>query len=212
MRLASLLAAVVLAGVLAASASATARPVTPQDRALLARPATYEEQIAQQVARRLTGHNASVRCGSLGMSDPRVLGVTPLLNGHSFDYFLMRPAECTYLAWFRQAPARWDPRTCVESDCARVGNIVMALAVVAHESYHLLGYSNEAQVECYGMQSIWFVANKLGASIDESQVLAQLYATRMYPQRRTQTPAYWSAECRDGGKLDLRPSLARWPS
>jgi|SRR6266481_2004260 len=212
MRLASLVAAVVLAGVLAASASATARPVTPQDRALLARPATYEEQIAQQVARRLTGHNASVRCGSLGISDPRVLGVTPLQNGRSFDYFLMRPAECTYLAWFRQAPARWDPRICGESDCARVGSIVMALAVVAHESYHLLGYSNEAQVECYGMQSIWFVANKLGASVDESQVLAQLYATRMYPQRRTQTPTYWSAQCRDGGKLDLRPSLARWPS
>lgn len=212
MRLASILAAVVLAGTLAASASATARPVTPHDRALLARPATSEEQIAQQVARRLTGHNASVRCGSLGMSDPRVLGVTPLLNGHSFDYFLMRPAECTYLAWFHQAPARWDPRTCVESDCARVASIVMALAVVAHESYHLLGYSNEAQVECYGMQSIWFVANKLGASVDESQALASMYATQMYPQRRTQTPTYWSAQCRDGGKLDLRPSLARWPS
>jgi hypothetical protein len=146
------------------------------------------------------------------MSDPRVLGVTPLQNGHSFDYFLMRPAECTYLAWFHQAPARWDPRTCAESDCARVGDIAMALAVVAHESYHLLGYSNEAQVECYGMQSIWFVANKLGASIDESQALASLYATRMYPSRRTLTPTYWSAQCRDGGKLDLRPSLARWPS
>ena len=212
MRLASLVAAVVLAGVLAASASATARPVTPQDRALLARPATYEEQIAQQVARRLTGHNASVRCGSLGISDPRVLGVTPLQNGRSFDYFLMRPAECMYLAWFRQAPARWDPRACVESDCARVGSIVMALAVVAHESYHLLGYSNEAQVECYGMQSIWFVASKLGASLAESQAIASFYATNMYPQRRTRTPAYWSAECRDGGTLDLRPSLARWPS
>jgi hypothetical protein len=212
MRLASIFAAVVLAGVLAASASATARPVTPQDRALLARPATYEEQIAEQVARRLTGHNASVRCGSLGISDPNVLGVTPLLNGHSFDYFLMRPLQCTNLAWFHQAPARWDPRTCVESDCARVAGMAMALAVVAHESYHLLGYSNEAQVECYGMQSIWFVANKLGASIDESQALASLYATRMYPQRRTGSPRYWSAECRDGGKLDLRPSLHRWPS
>src|ERR1700704_1684387 len=96
----AMLFAVVLAGVLAASASATARPITPQDRALLARPATQEEQIAEQVARRLTGHHASVRCGSLGISDPRVLGVTPLLSGHSFDYFLMRPSQCTNLAWF----------------------------------------------------------------------------------------------------------------
>ena len=212
MRLASILAAVVLAGVLAASASATARPVTPQDRALLARPATSEEKIAEQVARRLTGHNASVRCGPLGESNPRILGVTPLLNGHSFDYFLMRPAECMYLAWFRQSPARWDPRTCTSEDCAQVGYIAWALAVVAHESYHLLGYSNEAQVECYGMQSIWFVANKLGASVAEAQAIASLYATQMYPPRRWQTPTYWSAECRDGGKLDLRKSLARWPS
>ena len=212
MRVTVLLFAAALACVFAASASATARPVNAQDRALLARSATYEEKIAEQVAARLTGHRVSVRCGPIGVSDARVLGVTPLLNSRSFDYFLMRPAECTYLSWFRQAPTRWDPATCASEDCASVGAITMALAVVAHESYHILGYSNEAQVECYGMQSIWFVANKLGASVVQSQALATLYATRMYPTRRTSTPQYWSAQCRDGGKLDLRPSLHRWPS
>lgn len=212
MRVWLILPALALAGALATAAHASARPVTKLDRALLARPATYEEQIAEQVARRLTGHDASVRCGPLGTSNPNVLGVTPLLDGHSFDYFLMRPAECTYLAWFRRAPARWDPRSCAESDCLEVPDIAMALAVVAHESYHLLGYSNEAQVECYGMQSIWFVASKLGAPVAESQALASLYATRIYPQRRVQTPAYWSPQCRDGGKLDLRPARAGWPS
>jgi hypothetical protein len=124
----------------------------------------------------------------------------------------MRPAECTFLAWFRREPSRWDPRSCSGSDCLEVPDITMALAVVAHESYHLLGYTNEAQVECYGMQSIWFVASKLGGSVAESQALASLYATRMYPERRIQTPTYWSPECRDGGRYDLRRSLARWPS
>ena len=146
------------------------------------------------------------------MSDPRVIGVTPFSSNGPVDYFLMRPAECKYLAWFRHAPARWDPRSCTEADCLQVGNIAMSLAVVAHESYHILGYRNEAQVECYGMQSIWFVANKLGGAIAESQALATLYATRMYPTRQYTTPRYWSAECRDGGKYDLRRSLARWPS
>jgi hypothetical protein len=207
-----LLAAVVATGALAASATAEVRPVNAHDRALLARPATYEEQIAEQVALRLTHHKAAVRCGSIGVGNSNVLGVTPLLNGRSFDYFLMLPAECTYLAWFRESPARWDPRTCAESDCATVPKMAMALAVVAHESYHILGYSNEAQVECYGMQSIWFVASKLGATVPEAQALASLYATRMYPLRRTRTPEYWSPECRDGGKYDLRPALARWPS
>jgi hypothetical protein len=212
MRVWVFLVTAVTAGVLAATAQATARPVTAQDRALLARPATSEEQIAEQVARRLTGHNASVRCGSIGVSNPNILGVTPLLGGRSFDYFLMRPSECTYLAWFHRTTTRWDPRTCAPEDCPLVPSIAMALAVVAHESYHLLGYTNEAQVECYGMQSIWFVASKLGASVPEAQALASLYATKMYPLRRTQTPQYWSPQCRDGGKLDLRPSLARWPS
>src|SRR5438067_13618436 len=212
MRVWVVLLTAVTVGVLAATAQATARPVTAQDRALLARPATAEEQVAEQVARRLTGHKASVRCGSIGVSSPNILGVTPLLDGRSFDYFLMRPSECTYLAWFHRTPSRWDPRSCVPEDCPLVPSIAMALAVVSHESYHLLGYSNEAQVECYGMQSIWFVASKLGASVAESQALASLYATRMYPERRTRTPAYWSAECRDGGKLDLRPSVGSWPS
>jgi len=212
MRLALLLAAVALAGAAASVAHAEARPLTASDRALLARAATYEEQIGELVARRLTGHVVSVRCGSIGESDPRVLGVTPFGSTGPVDYFLMRPAECTYLAWFRQAPARWDPRTCAAEDCSRVASIAMSLAVVAHESYHILGYRNEAQVECYGLQSVWFVANKLGASIAEGQALATFYATRMYPTRRTTTPRYWSAECRDGGKYDLRRSLARWPS
>jgi hypothetical protein len=211
-RLRFLLLAVLAAGLAAASAQANARPVTPQDKALLARVATSEERVAEAVAARLTGHKSSVRCGPLGYADSRILGVTPLLDQRSFDYFLMRPEQCSYLAWFRQAPWRWDPRSCAAEDCAYVSKIAMALAVVSHESYHVLGYSDEAQVECYGMQSIWFVANKLGASVAESQALASLYATRMYPTRQLSTPRYWSAECRDGGKFDLRPKLRRWPS
>ncbi len=212
MRVRALAGVVLLAVVLAGSAYAAARPLTPQDRRLLARPATWEERIAERVAARLTHHSASVRCGALGIRDPRVLGVTPQLDHHSLDYFLMRPAECTYLAWFDRDPARWDPRSCAGSDCRYVPDIAMALAVVAHESYHLLGYANEAQVECYGMQSIWFVARRLRAPVGEAQALAAFYATEMYPLRQTSTPRYWSAECRDGGALDLRPASHGWPS
>jgi hypothetical protein len=207
------LAALALAGVLATSAFASARPVTARDRALLARPATAEEQVAERVAERLTGHKQiAVRCGNTGVADPNVLGATPMSNGHAFDYFLMRPAECTYLAWFHGAPRRWDPRTCVPSDCRYVGNIAWALQTVAHESYHLLGYTNEAQVDCYGMQSIWFVASSLGAPLPEAQAFGALFAQRIYPLRRIETPTYWSPECRDGGVYDLRAASHAWPS
>jgi hypothetical protein len=203
----------VLAAVLAAGAQASARPATARDRALLARSATHEETIAESVAERLTSHaSVEVRCGNTGVADPNVLGVTPMQNGHAFDYFLMRPAECTYLAWFRQSPARWDPRTCAPADCRYAVDIAWALQTVAHESYHLLGYTNEAQVDCYGMQSIWFVATRLGASLSEAEALAQLFAQRIYPLRRTETPTYWSPQCRDGGAYDLRPNSSAWPS
>jgi len=212
-RPAALLVLLVLAAALAAGAHASARPVRLADRLLLARPATAEEVVAEHVAERLTGHkDVSVRCGPLGVHDPHVVGVTPILSGHAFDYFLMLPAECTYLTWFHDAPGRWDPRACRPDDCPYVGAIALALQTVSHESYHLLGYTNEAQVECYGMQSLWFVANKLGAPVAEAQAYAQLYATRMYPLRRTQSPQYWSSECRNGGTYDLRPSSSAWPS
>jgi hypothetical protein len=211
MRARIVLGVVLGAGLFAGAAHATARPITAHDKALLARPATYEEKIAEAVAGRLTHHTVSVRCGDIG-EPTNVLGVTPFADNHPLDYFLMRPDECTYLTWFHQSPTRWDPRSCSDSDCKYVSDIATALAVVAHESYHILGYVNEARVECYGMQSIWYVANKLGASVPESEALASFYATKIYPLREKATPQYWSAQCRDGGKYDLRPESHSWPS
>jgi hypothetical protein len=212
MRAGAVIVVVALAGVLAAGAYANARPATARDRALLARPATTEEQVAERVAERLTGHrNVAVRCGDMGIPDRNVLGVTPMVNGHAFDYFLMRPAECTYLTWFHEAPARWDPRTCSPSDCRYTVDMIWALQTVAHESYHLLGVTNEAEVDCYGMQSIWFVATQLGASLAEGEALGQIFWQDIYPLRRTETPAYWSAECHNGGPYDLRPGSSTWP-
>ena len=214
MRVFLLVAAVVLGGVCATAAQATLRPLRPSDARLLARPATYEEQIAEQVAARLTHLHPQVRCGPLGVpSGYGILGITLFDGTRPAGYFLMLPLLCTELAAFHASPASYDPRSCTDDACFnKIANTAMALATVSHESYHLLGYRNEAKVECYGMQSIWFVASKLGASLAESQAIASLYATQMYPLRRTKTPAYWSAQCRDGGTLDLRPSLASWPS
>jgi hypothetical protein len=214
MRLSALAAAVVLAALVATVAHATVRPLRPSDARLLNRPATYEEQIAEEVAARLTHLHPQVRCGPLGIpSGYGILGITLFDGTHAAGYFLMLPQLCNELAAFRASPSSFDPRSCADSACFnKVSNTAMALATVSHESYHLLGYRNEGQVECYGMQSIWFVASKLGAQLAESQAIASFYATQMYPQRRTRTPAYWSAQCKDGGKLDLRPSLRRWPS
>jgi len=216
MRLAILLAAAAVASIVAASAHAQARPLRPGDATLLKRAATPEELIAEAVAKRLTHLSPSVRCGSLGITVPpgmMVTGITLLPPHGPADYFLLLPQMCSYLAWFRQDPQRYDPTTCTDNACMQLAaNAAMALATVSHESYHVLGYRLEKQVECYGMQSIWYVATSLGASVVEGQHIAAFYWQTTYARRQLSTPTYWSAECRDGGTYDLRPASHAWPS
>jgi hypothetical protein len=142
-----------------------------------------------------------------------VTGITLLPLHGPAAYFLLLPDMCTYLSWFRQSPENFDPGTCQDAECLqRASEAALALATVSHESYHVLGYRLEKRVECYGMQSIWFVATSLGASVAEGQRIAAYYWRTTYAQRRVATPTYWSAECRDGGKYDLRPASHNWPS
>ena len=117
-------------GLCAASAHATLRPVTAAGRALLARPATYEEQIAEQVARRLT---RSQREGPLRL-DRRVRPARPRRHAastaRSADYFLMRPAAVHGARLVPSGAGTLGPAHAVStSDCARVANMAMALAV-----------------------------------------------------------------------------------
>ena len=208
MRLAILLAVLVLA----APAAAGVRPANPSDAALLARAATPDELLAQSVAARLTGKKPLVRCAPLPASGE--LGVTPFLNSGSAGYFLLNARVCSELAAFRAKPSAYDPASCADDPCfQRVFQTVQAIQTIAHESYHVLGWKPEAAAECYGMQSLWYAANRLGASVALSQRLGAWYWAHLYPLRRTSRyPQYWSAECRDGGKLDLRPASHGWPS
>ena len=86
-----------------------------------------------------------------------------------------------------------------------------AIQTLAHESIHLKGDPVEAEAECYGMQAVGSVAQQLGDSADDGRAIARYYATLLYPQRETQSPDYWSAECRAGGALDLTPDDGVWP-
>jgi hypothetical protein len=211
-----LLGVVLAAGLAATSAYASARPLRSADAALLKRAPTKEEVIAENVAKRLTHLTPEVRCGSLGISVPPgalVTGITLLPPHGQATYFLLLPEMCNYLAWFRADPARYDPTACTDAGCVKTDELAaLALATVSHESYHVLGFRNEAQVECYGIQSIWYVATSLGATVAEGQRIATFYWQNVYAARQESTPTYWSAQCRDGGKYDLRPASHGWPS
>lgn len=209
MRLAILVAALAC---VASAAAAVPYPASPQDAALLARRSTPEERLAEAVARRLTRLPVVVRCVRVNEA-PGVLGLTPFANHRPRGYFLLMPTACAELEQFRERPETYDPSSCGAGACVeRISLMVQSLESVSHESYHTLGFQTESTAECYGMQSLWYVANRLGASESEGERLAAWYWHYQYPAWRGSHREYWSAQCRDGGALDLRRRSHAWPS
>jgi hypothetical protein len=86
--------------------------------------------------------------------------------------------------------------------------LTQAVVVFSHESRHAGGEDREDRAECYGMQDARRVARMLGMSAADAGSLAERYWRDVYP---TETPPYFSPECRDGGKLDLHPASSVWP-
>ena len=183
MRLALLLAAVALAGVSPRRRTRTRARSRRSDRALLARPATYEEQIAR--AGRAPADRAhasrSLRLAR-DVRSARARRHAASRAAGSFDYFLMRPAECTYLAWFRQAPARWDPRTLRRRATARASATSRWRSPSSRTSRTTCSATRTRR------RSSATACSRSGSSrtssarsVAESQALATLYATRMYP-------------------------------
>lgn len=88
------------------------------------------------------------------------------------------------------------------------GDIAFAVVALAHESRHRSGLSLESVTECYAIQDARRAARLLGAPAGYADALAELYAEEIYPLH---DPPYFDPECKDGGKLDLRPGSSVWP-
>ena len=86
--------------------------------------------------------------------------------------------------------------------------MVQAVHTLAHEAVHLAGVRNEAEAECYGLQTVDLVAVRLGADLPTARALADYALARLYPSL---PPHYRTDACRDGGPLDLVPDSATFP-
>lgn len=83
-----------------------------------------------------------------------------------------------------------------------------AIATFSHEVQHVGGIDGETEADCYGMQSIARTAQALGRTRADGRYLAVRYLRHWYAWSQ---PPYWSAECQDGGALDLHPETEVWP-
>ena len=86
-----------------------------------------------------------------------------------------------------------------------------ALAVLAHESWHLRGVANEGTTECYAFQSGVGLGQRLGVSEERArQMMRQQLAENALRGGRA-VEYRVPPDCRDGGELDLDPASSTFP-
>jgi hypothetical protein len=172
------------------------------------------EQRLGEIAGEIAGRPVGVRCQGVPSA---LVDITNLAGEVQFDHD-GRPADtatlkrdvCRDLKRFgsaRSAPSfecvlRVDP-------CDRpTGKIAYAVHVFTHEAWHLRGVADEAAAECYALQTTAAVAERLGATPEQARAIAEWNLKHAYPHL---PPQYHSPECRNGGRLDLRPETSVWP-
>lgn len=176
------------------------RDARPLPRAVRAPEASHIDSRLSGAATRLGSGPAEVRCWSTAEWDTVV---RELDQGHDVNAYTTIDKRRIHLpwhtcSWLRFAAVRTIPRV------ARAA----ALATFAHELEHLRGIDDEARAECYSHQNLAVVAEALGASREEAERLRRVAWREFYPPS---DPDYVSAECRNGGRLDLHPRRHRWP-
>jgi len=163
-----------------------------------------DEQKAQATARysaeasRIVGRPVEIRCDESG----RIVGAVQHSDGVAEvggDLAYLTPDRCHDL--YRQAFEGGGPF----SQTAR------AVAVLAHESWHLRGERNEGRTECFAFQSGVDLARRLGASDDTARRMMRQQLAENALRARGDSEYLVPPECRDGGELDLDPGSSRFP-
>ncbi|HYY77379.1 MAG TPA: hypothetical protein VE644_13790 [Gaiellaceae bacterium] len=86
-----------------------------------------------------------------------------------------------------------------------------ALAVLAHEAWHLRGVRDEGATECYALQSGVELGQRLGLSEDTARQMMRQQLVENAGRGRSSPEYLVPPGCRDGGSLDLDPSSTRFP-
>ena len=86
-----------------------------------------------------------------------------------------------------------------------------AIAVLAHEAWHLRGVRNEGTTECYALQSGVELGRRLGLTEDTARRLMRQQLTENALRSRASPEYVVPPDCRDGGRLDLDPQTTEFP-
>lgn len=86
-----------------------------------------------------------------------------------------------------------------------------ALAVLAHEAWHLRGVSDEGTTECYALQSGVELGRRFGLSEETAHQLMRQQLVENALRDGAALEYRVRPDCQDGGSLDLSPQDGRFP-
>jgi hypothetical protein len=176
--------------------------------------ARHEERVREQdqlaaIASDLAGRKVGVRCPSFAAGLVDVHGEAGRVqfdeNGRPANHTDLSPQTCKALRHLDTVDF-----TCLDRGGCGFEEFAAGWAAhtLAHESFHLRGLQDEAVAECYALQNTAFVAERLGVPTRQAGELQHWVYERGYSNEPTE---YQSPQCYDGGPLDLRPQLSRFP-
>lgn len=166
-----------------------------------------QEQRLRAKEARLADVAAEIAGREVGISCPgfltRLVEITPNSGWVRFDSHGRPGSKASLSADTCERLENVDDRSVLDERTAQ------AVVTLAHESFHLAGVTNEAQAQCYAVQTTELVAERLGVSPARARAAARWAAAAsplVLPRE------YWAAgACRDGGPWDLRPASSLWP-
>ena len=101
-----------------------------------------------------------------------------------------------------------DPLPLSSACYARSSDTIYAVLILAHESYHTTGVTEEAATNCFAIQAMAWTAAQLGAPAGEAMLLARA----MEALEPAQATGYATTECHAGLRLDLHPETPDFPT
>ena len=109
------------------------------------------------------------------------------------------------------------PERCLElyrlafEDEVKASQTGRAIAVLAHEAWHLRGEADEGTTECYALQSGVELGQRLGLSADTAAQLMRQQLSENQSRDLGSIEYVVPPDCRNGGSLDLDPGSSRFP-
>jgi hypothetical protein len=146
----------------------------------------------------LAGKPVTIRCDEAG----RHVGIVQHADGVAIvggNLAYLTPARCFDLY-----------RLAFEGEITS-SRTARAIAVLAHETWHLRGERDEGTTECYALQTGVELGRRLGLSADTARQMMRQQLTENLLRGHGSVDYLVPAECKDGSRLDLDPGSSRFP-